>query len=112
MEANGLCSEVFQDIHQLFALQNNEPKRRTELPRLFAVVYHGSAGVYQSHGVGTQEADGRNQGATNFVGAKGLGTKWAGFLRRCLKVVNLETSKKSLPTTAKLGGFVYNQWFG
>lgn len=33
------------------------------------------------------------------VGAKGLGTKWAGFLRRCLKVVNLETSKKSLPTT-------------
>jgi len=109
LEANGLCSEVFQDIHQLLL---SKTTNQTRTPRLFAVVYHGSAGVYQSHGVGTQEADGRNQGATNFVGAKGLGTKWAcGFLRKCLKVVNLETSKKSLPTTAKLGGFVYNQWF-
>ena len=99
LEANGLCSEVFQDIHQLFALQNNEPKRRTELPRLFAVVYHGSAGVYQSHGVGTQEADGRNQGASHeFCWGKGVGYKMGGLFAEMFEG-NLETSKKSLPTT-------------
>ena len=99
-EANGLCSEVFQDIHQLFALQ----KQRTEPkePNFPGFLLSCITAVLEFTNPTELEHKKRMAEIKEpriLLGQKGLGTKWAGFLRRCLKVVNLETSKKSLPTT-------------